>query len=563
MLASAVSALPLDPSTSRFSSIWGAFACSMLVLICFAVPYEVAFAGSPARPNCFWLNRAFDIFTLCDMAISCVTAPPSADRVGVRETKLSSAVRSYVRRSLLLDLLSLSSVVDNFTPFGQDARCLRAVRMCRLLRIRHVLEISREWQITGGCNNASLSLVNSLLIIFILTHIMACAWSFLAIYGPACTPATHTWLDALRTLKPGEDWMYETPSGIYCLSLYWAIMTFTSIGYGDITPQTYIEYCVCGGCMLLSGGLWALTIGQVCGVVTNLLPHDVEMKKMLDELNWLMRERNVPQSVRTTLRRYMFESANVRRLEEQRAVIQQISPMLQGHVIGSMMDAFRHRVSYFRDMRPEVVQRLSRELHATLYAPNEVVTMQRALMAARRGSGWRGGRILVAGDVWGEDAILSRQALRDLTPVRCLGFFEVLSLQLSAVWATLEYHPQEKEQVRWAAIKLAFNRIIRNIATAGRSAGLSNLSEEERCDLITGVITTGHAPSMSSHPSLRKRGTGASFAGVPPRVTTAGLTPRSNAHSADAHDIAEIKAALAELVQDMKVVKLTVAGLQR
>lgn len=76
-------------------------------------------------PTCVWLGRIFDIFTLRDMAISCVIAPPSAIRVSVRDAKLSPAVLCYVKRQLFVDFpplfLSLS-LVGCAMPPGQEFR---------------------------------------------------------------------------------------------------------------------------------------------------------------------------------------------------------------------------------------------------------------------------------------------------------------------------------------------------------------------------------------------------------------------------------------------------------
>ena len=39
----------------------------------------------------------------------------------------------------------------------------------------------------------------------------------------------------------------------YIASLYYAAMTMTTVGYGDITPSSSFERVVCIGCMLVGG----------------------------------------------------------------------------------------------------------------------------------------------------------------------------------------------------------------------------------------------------------------------------------------------------------------------
>lgn len=176
----------------------------------------------------------------------------------------------------------------------------------------------------------------------------------------------------------------------------------------------------------------------------------------------------------------MFQSAHVRGYEEQGAILQQICPILQGHVIGPVMDAFRNHTSYLRGMRPQFEAALSSELHATLYAPSEVVQVERALCAARRGIGWRGGRVVLAGHARGQDAILYHH-LRDLTPLRCLGYFGVLSLQVSALFRALRRPARHVKFIAKASEDLREN--------AG--AEMSSLSKEERLYLSTDIITNG------------------------------------------------------------------------
>ena len=49
---------------------------------------------------------------------------------------------------------------------------------------------------------------------------------------------------------------------IYVSSFYWSIVTITSVGYGDVTPQNTGEMQWCTMFLLMGSCLWAYIIGE-------------------------------------------------------------------------------------------------------------------------------------------------------------------------------------------------------------------------------------------------------------------------------------------------------------
>ena len=92
----------------------------------------------------------------------------------------------------------------------------------------------------------------------------------------------HNWILTAHK-SPSPDNMCE-PFAVYIWSLHWSIMTITSIGYGDFSPQRKAEYVVCIICMFLGGIMWAYVIGNVCatmGAVDRNVFSSVKLERIL------------------------------------------------------------------------------------------------------------------------------------------------------------------------------------------------------------------------------------------------------------------------------------------
>merc|ERR1712057_115834 len=81
---------------------------------------------------------------------------------------------------------------------------------------------------------------------------------------------------------------YDSPPGSldqYSTCLYWAIMTMSTIGYGDVTGKTMTERLVACLCMFFGAGTYGYVIGSITSTVA-MLDHDTtRFHETMDSLN--------------------------------------------------------------------------------------------------------------------------------------------------------------------------------------------------------------------------------------------------------------------------------------
>ena len=104
----------------------------------------------------------------------------------------------------------------------------------------------------------------------------------------------------------GKTWLTEYLSDVglpigdrnnlekYVASMYWALTTMTTIGYGDIVPKTTLERFMTTICMIIGAFVFAYGLTNVCTLLFNHNKHQVEFEGYTDELNEYLDRHNCP-----------------------------------------------------------------------------------------------------------------------------------------------------------------------------------------------------------------------------------------------------------------------------
>ena len=139
----------------------------------------------------------------------------------------------------IVDLASiLPTYISLLIPGAQVFMVVRVFRLLRLFRVLKMIRYVQESRILFNAVNASKPKIT----VFILTILSICV-----IVG-----------SLMYVIEGPENGYTSIP-----VSMYWVIVTITTVGYGDILPQTPIGQIIASSLMILAYGILAVPTGII------------------------------------------------------------------------------------------------------------------------------------------------------------------------------------------------------------------------------------------------------------------------------------------------------------
>jgi len=446
----------------QFMRRWDLWMVALLFFVALITPYEIALLETSLN-LLFFVNRFIDLFFCFDIFINsrlCFVDVMTDLYVYDKEPILRRYLFGWfcfdVVATIPWDLVSfyLDSTSMSKMQMFRVAKLFRLVKLAKVVRASQII---RRWETELDISYAMMGLYKFAFACMSVAHWGACFWILAATIAEESDE--NNWIRV-------QELTEATNGSVYIASLYWSTMTATTIGYGDIYPESDNERIAAIICMLFGAAIYAYTVGSICGLIASMDERTTEYHATMDNLNMYMKEMRLPLEMRKRLRVYFMHTQNLQFESHRQKLRELMSPGIRSelamHCHSEWLSSIPFLIGCPEDEKLELTIALSTQLTYSSFPANEMIIRYgeetKNMYVIQRGLIARTGNILSKGKFCGEDIILS--AGKRLYHANSLTFVDVLVLRRTQLQDVLQNgtYPKTRKFIRRCAIRLAVRR---------------------------------------------------------------------------------------------------------
>ncbi|XP_036212087.1 potassium voltage-gated channel subfamily H member 2 isoform X3 [Myotis myotis] len=458
---------------SPFKAVWDWLILLLVIYTAVFTPYSAAFLlketeEGPVAPDCGYacqplavVDLIVDIMFIVDILINFRTTYVNANEEVVSHPGRIAV--HYFKGWFLIDMVA--AIPFDLLIFGSGSEeligLLKTARLLRLVRVARKLDRYSEY----GAAVLFLLMCTFALI----AHWLACIWYAIGNMEQPHMDSRIGWLYNLgdQIGKPYNSSGLGGPSikDKYVTALYFTFSSLTSVGFGNVSPNTNSEkiFSIC--VMLIGSLMYASIFGNVSAIIQRLYSGTARYHTQMLRVREFIRFHQIPNPLRQRLEEYFQHAWSYTNGIDMNAVLKGFPECLQADICLHLNRSLLQHCKPFRGATKGCLRALAMKFKTTHAPPGDTLVHAGDLLTAlyfiSRGSiEILRGDIVVAilgkNDIFGEPLNLYARPGKSNGDVRALTYCDLHKIHRDDLLEVLDMYPEFSDHF-WSSLEITFN----------------------------------------------------------------------------------------------------------
>ncbi|KAM3607269.1 uncharacterized protein V6R79_004671 [Siganus canaliculatus] len=471
---------------SPFKAVWDWLILLLVIYTAILTPYSAAFLlndqEEQKRRECGYscsplnvVDLIVDIMFIIDILINFRTTYVNQNEEVVSDP--AKIAIHYFKGWFLIDMVA--AIPFDLLIFGSGSDetttligLLKTARLLRLVRVARKLDRYSEY--------GAAVLMLLMCIFALIAHWLACIWYAIGNVEKPYLEHKIGWLDNLG-VSIGKRYNYSDPSSgpsikdKYVTALYFTFSSLTSVGFGNVSPNTNSEkiFSIC--VMLIGSLMYASIFGNVSAIIQRLYSGTARYHAQMLRVKEFIRFHQIPNPLRQRLEEYFQHSWTYTNGIDMNTVLKGFPECLQADICLHLNRNLLHNCKAFQGATKGCLRALAMHFKTTHAPPGDTLVhsgdVLTALYFLSRGSiEILKDDIVVAilgkNDIFGEMIHLCTKPGKSNADVRALSYCDLSTIQREDLLEVIDMYPEFADYF-FNNLELTFNLRDESIKSVG------------------------------------------------------------------------------------------------